>query len=39
MRAMAEDTAVDTTIHQSSITAGEVEMLLFALERSPAQFA
>jgi len=36
---MAEDTVLDTTIHEPSMTAGEVEMLLFALERSRAQFA
>lgn len=29
----------DTTIHEPSMTAGEVEMLMFALERSRAQFA
>jgi hypothetical protein len=29
----------DTTIHEPSTTAGEVETLLFALERSRAQFA
>lgn len=32
-------TVLDTTIHEPSMTAGEVEMLLFALERSRAQFA
>jgi hypothetical protein len=32
-------TTLDTTIHEPSMTAGEVEMLLFALERSRAQFA
>jgi hypothetical protein len=32
-------TLQDTTIHEPSMTAGEVEMLLFALERSRAQFA
>ena len=37
--AMTEDNALDTTIHEPSMTAGEVEMLLFALERSRAQFA
>ena len=30
---------LDTTIHEPSLTAGEVEMLLFALDRSRAQFA
>ena len=39
MRPMTNDTALDTTIHEPSMTAGEVEMLLFALERSRAQFA
>jgi Protein of unknown function (DUF664) len=29
----------DTTVHEPSMTAGEVEMLMFALERSRAQFA
>ena len=29
----------DTTFHEPSMTAGEAEMLLFALERSRAQFA
>ena len=32
-------TTLDTTIHEPSMTAGEVEMQLFALERSRAQFA
>jgi hypothetical protein len=36
---MNEDDVLDTTIHEPSMTAGEVEMLLFALERSRAQFA
>jgi hypothetical protein len=36
---MTEDTVLDTTIDEPSTTAGEVEMLLFALERSRAQFA
>jgi hypothetical protein len=36
---MTEDTVLDTTIHEPSMTAGEVEMLVFALERSRAQFA
>ncbi len=30
---------LDTTIREPSLTAGEVEMLIFALERSRAQFA
>ena len=36
---MTEDTVLDTIIHEPSMTAGEIEMLLFALERSRAQFA
>lgn len=36
---MTEDTALDTTIREPSMTAGEVEMLFFALERARAQFA
>lgn len=36
---MAEGTTLDTTIHEPSMTAGEVDMLLFALDRSRAQFA
>jgi len=36
---MTEDTALDTTIHPPSMTASEAEMLLFALDRSRAQFA
>ena len=36
---MTEDTVLDTTIHEPSMTAGEVEMLLFALDRARAQFA
>jgi len=39
MPAMAENTVLDTTIHEPSMTADEVEMQLFALERSRAQFA
>jgi hypothetical protein len=34
-----EDTLLDTTIEEPSMTAGEAEMLLFALDRSRAQFA
>lgn len=34
-----ENTVLDTTIAEPSMTAGEVEMLLFALERSRATFA
>ena len=36
---MTEDTSLDTRIDEPAITAGEVDMLLFALERSRAQFA
>jgi Protein of unknown function (DUF664) len=40
---MTETVVLDTTIHEPSLTAapgpGEVEMLLFALDRSRAQFA
>lgn len=36
---MTEDTVLDTTLSEPSLTAGETEMLLFALERSRAQFA
>ncbi|HEX6682689.1 MAG TPA: DUF664 domain-containing protein [Candidatus Limnocylindrales bacterium] len=36
---MTDETVLDTTIHEPSLTAGEAEMLLFALERSRAQFA
>jgi uncharacterized protein DUF664 len=36
---MTNDTVLDTTIHEPSMTAGEIDMLLFALERSRAQFA
>ena len=36
---MTDDAAFDTRIQEPSMTAGEVEMLLFALERSRAQFA
>ena len=36
---MSDDTLLETTIAEPSMTAGEVEMLLFALERSRAQFA
>lgn len=36
---MTDDTVVDTTIREPSTTAGEVEMLLFALERGRATFA
>jgi uncharacterized protein DUF664 len=34
-----EEAVLDTTIHEPSANAGEVEMLLFALERARAQFA
>jgi hypothetical protein len=36
---MPDDTVLDTTIHEPSMTAGEVEMLRFALDRARAQFA
>jgi hypothetical protein len=36
---MTQDTSLDTSINEPSMTAGEVEMLLFALQRSRAQFA
>ena len=36
---MTDDTTLDTTIHEPSMTADEVEMLLFALNRSRAYFA
>ncbi len=36
---MTEDTALDTRICEPGMTAGEIEMLLFALQRSRAQFA
>jgi hypothetical protein len=39
MPGMTEDNLLDTTIHETSMTAGEVETLLFAIERSRAQFA
>ena len=39
MLPMTNDTALDTSITEPSMTAGEVEMLLFALDRSRAQFA
>ena len=51
MRSMAENTGpatpaemhnatlLGTTMQEPSMTAGEVEMLLFALDRSRAQFA
>jgi hypothetical protein len=43
MRFMTKDTGpttlLDTTIHEPSMTAGEADMLVFALERSRAQFA
>ena len=36
---MTNDTALDTSITEPSLTPGEVDMLLFALERSRATFA
>jgi hypothetical protein len=39
MPRMTENVVLDTTIHEPSMTAGEVEMLCFALDRARAQFA
>jgi hypothetical protein len=39
MRSMTEDNLLDTTIHEPSMTAGEADILLVAIERSRAQFA
>jgi hypothetical protein len=36
---MTESNVLDTTISEPGMTAGEIEMMLFALERSRAQFA
>ena len=36
---MTQDITLDTSIREPSFTAGEVDMLLFALDRSRAQFA
>jgi len=36
---MTESNLLDTTIREPAMTAGEIEMMLFALERSRAQFA
>jgi Protein of unknown function (DUF664) len=36
---MTDEIVLDTRIHEPSMTAGEIEMTLFALERSRAQFA
>ena len=36
---MTENTVLETTIHEPPMTAGEIDMLLFALDRSRAQFA
>lgn len=36
---MTDDNLLDTTIQEPSLTAGETEMLLFALDRSRATFA
>jgi hypothetical protein len=36
---MTDDTILDASIREPSMTAGEVELLLFALDRSRAQFA
>jgi hypothetical protein len=39
VQSMTEDTLPDTTIREPSMTGSEVDMLLFALDRSRAQFA
>jgi hypothetical protein len=39
MRSMIEDIVLDTTIRQPPAAGSEVDMLLFALDRSRAQFA
>jgi hypothetical protein len=39
VRSMTEGTIPDTTIHEPSMTGSEVDMLLFALDRSRGQFA
>ena len=39
MAAMTSDSTLDTTIPEPSMTAGEVELMTFALNRSRAQFA
>jgi Protein of unknown function (DUF664) len=36
---MTEEIVLNTRIHEPSLTAGEIEMLFFALERARAQFA
>jgi len=36
---MTNDTALNTSVSEPSMAAGEVEMLIFALDRSRAQFA
>ena len=36
---MMDDTVLDTAIREPSMTADEVELLLFALDRSRATFA
>jgi len=36
---MTDDPMLDSTINEPSMTAGDIELLLFALERSRAQFA
>ncbi len=36
---MTDDTVLDTSIREPSLTAGEAEMLIFALDRSRATFA
>jgi Protein of unknown function (DUF664) len=39
VRSVNENNVLNTVIHEPSMTAGEIDMLLFALERSRAQFA
>jgi hypothetical protein len=39
MRGMAENAVLDTTIREPTMTADEASMLLFAVDRSRAQFA
>ena len=39
LECMTENIVLSTTIHEPSLTVGEIDMLLFALDRSRAQFA
>ncbi len=39
MLSMTNDIALDTSITEPAMTVGEAEMLIFALDRSRAQFA